>query len=237
MILEAREATLTYRSGGVEVPAVRGVSLGIAEGEFCGIMGPSGNGKSSLLYLLSGLRLPTGGTVLYRGRDYRALGARGLAELRRRHFGFIFQQHFLIGYLTVLENVLVALPPGDVRRGRERGIALLRRLGVGDRLGRYPHELSGGERQRVAVARALAGRPEVVFADEPTASLDRASAAEVVRALEEYRSEGGTVVLVTHDPAVVRGADRVVTMRDGELAEGGPPGPGPSPLDSRGHPA
>jgi len=219
-LLEAREISLVYRSGRAEVSAVRGVSLEIGAGEFCAVMGPSGNGKSSLLYLLSGLKLPTAGSISYRGRDYRQLGARGLAELRRRHFGFIFQQHFLINYLTALENVLVALPPGDGRAGRRRAGELLERLGLGHCLHRFPHQLSGGERQRVAVARALVTRPEVVFADEPTASLDRASAAEVVRALEEYRGDGGTVVLVTHDPAVVKGADRVLTMVDGQLLRG-----------------
>lgn len=216
-LLEAEGVSLEFRSGREVVRAVRGVSLTVGEGEFCAVMGPSGNGKSSLLYLLSGLRLPTAGTVRYRGRDYRQLGPRGLADLRRRHFGFVFQQHFLIGYLTALENVLVALPPGDGRAGRRRAAELLERLGLGPYRDRFPHQLSGGERQRVAVARALAGSPAVVFADEPTASLDRASAGEVVRALHEFRRQGGTVVLVTHDPEVARGADRVVVMRDGEL--------------------
>lgn len=217
-VLEAREASLVYRSGGSESYAVRRVSLAIRAGEFCGVMGPSGNGKSSLLYLLSGLKPPTSGEIRFRGRDYRSLGARGLADLRRREYGFIFQQHFLINYLTVLENVLVAASPEARAAGRERAVRLLERLGLGgEYLRRRPHELSGGQRQRVAVARALAGRPQVVFADEPTASLDRATAGEVVRVLEEYRDEGGTVVLVTHDPGVVRGADRVLVMRDGEL--------------------
>lgn len=220
-VLEAREVSLLYRSGGTESYAVRRVSLAIGEGEFCGVMGPSGNGKSSLLYLLSGLKPPSSGDVRFRGRDYRSLGARGLADLRRREYGFIFQQHFLINYLTVLENVLVAVPSEARAAGRARAMQLLERLGLGDEhLRRHPYQLSGGQRQRVAVARALAGRPQVVFADEPTASLDRATAAEVVRVLEEYRNEGGTVVLVTHDPGVVRGADRILVMRDGELDRG-----------------
>lgn len=215
-MLEARDVSLVYHAGGVRTYAVEGVSLSVSRGEFCGIIGPSGNGKSSLLYLLSGLRAPSGGTVLYEGRDYRTLGARGLADLRRRHFGFVFQQHFLIGYLTVLENVMLA----GGRDSRRESEALLRRLGLGDCLNRFPWQLSGGQRQRVAVARALARRPSVVFADEPTASLDQRAAREVVSALEEYHRGGGTVVLVTHDPAVLRGADRVLTMRAGRILGG-----------------
>ncbi len=215
-MLEARDVSLTYTAGGVRTYAVHHVDLRVSRGEFCGIMGPSGNGKSSLLYLLSGLRAPTGGTVLYEGRDYRALGARGLADLRRRHFGFVFQQHFLIGYLTALENVMLAGGPGSKREA----MALLARLGLGECLHRFPHQLSGGQRQRVAVARALVSRPRVVFADEPTASLDRQSAQEVVSALEEYHRAGGTVILVTHDPGVLRGADRVLTMQGGRLSAG-----------------
>ncbi len=217
-MLTAEGVSLVYRAGGVETVAVRDVSLTIGEGEFTGLMGPSGNGKSSLLYLLSGLKAPTAGTVAFTGRDYRSLGPEGLSDLRRREFGFVFQQHFLINYLTVLENVLVAARPGD-RAARERALDLLERLGLQGCRRRLPHQLSGGQRQRVAVARALVGRPRIVFADEPTASLDRATASEVVRALEQYRDGGGSVVLVTHDHAVLSGADRVLTMRDGRLVD------------------
>lgn len=223
-MLEAREAGLVYRGGGYEVTAVRGVNLRLEPGRLYGVMGPSGNGKSSLLYLLSGLRLPSSGEVLFQNREYRQLGPKGLADLRRAHFGFVFQQHFLINYLTVFENVLLAAQgddqgaPGD-RLSGEEVIELLSRLGLRRMRQKYPYELSGGERQRVAVARALANRPRVVFADEPTASLDRASAAEVVRLLEEYRDAGGTVILVTHDREVLRNADHVFLIRDGTLTD------------------
>lgn len=222
-MLEAREASLVYQGGGYEVEAVRGVNLRIAPRELCGIVGPSGNGKSSLLYLLSGLRLPSSGQILYHNRDYRQIGPQGLADLRRTHFGFVFQQHFLINYLSVLENVMIARPH---RPSSTRGFStllgdhiteLMDRLELRSVLRKYPYELSGGQRQRVAVARALANRPSIVFADEPTASLDRKTAMEVVRILEEYRDVGGTVVLVTHDREVLRSADRVLSMRDGIL--------------------
>lgn len=222
-MLEAREAALVYRGGGYEVVAVTGVNLRITPGEFCGVMGPSGNGKSSLLYLLSGLRLPSAGQILFRSWDYRQLGAQGLADLRRTYFGFIFQQHFLINYLSVLENVLVACR-ADRHTGvasaaapGERVVEMMDRLGLKGLSCKFPYELSGGQRQRVAVARALANQPDILFADEPTASLDRAAAREVVRILDEYRAAGGTVMLVTHDRDVLRSADRVLTMQDGAL--------------------
>lgn len=223
-VLEAREAALVYLGAGYQVVAVRDVNLRIAPGEFYGVTGPSGNGKSSLLYLLSGLRLPSAGQIVFRNWNYRQLGAQGLADLRRAFYGFVFQQHFLINYLSVIENVLIACPEdrnggkGPVATPDEHLSELLDRLGLKGLLGKYPYELSGGQRQRVAVARALANRPHVLFADEPTASLDRAAAREVVRILEEYRGAGGTVVLVTHDRDVLRSADRVFSMQDGTLS-------------------
>lgn len=224
-MLEAREARLVYRGGGYEIEAVRGVNLHIAPRELCGIVGPSGNGKSSLLYLLSGLRLPSKGQIMFQDWEYRQIGAQRLADLRRTFFGFVFQQHFLINYLSVLENVLVARVDGHAHNEistappEDYVAELLDRLGLRGLLRKYPYELSGGQRQRVAVARALANQPKMVFADEPTASLDRTSAMEVVRILEEYRDAGGTVVMVTHDRDVLRSADRVFSMRDGKLAD------------------
>lgn len=222
-MLEAREATLVYQGGEYKVEAVRDINLRIDPRSLCGIIGPSGNGKSSLLYLLSGLRLPSRGDILFQSWEYRQLGAQRLADLRRAYFGFVFQQHFLINYLTVIENVLVAMIDSRVDNKiptvlpSDYIIELVDRLGLRGLLRKYPYELSGGQRQRVAVARALANQPRVIFADEPTASLDRATALEVVCILEEYRDSGGTVVLVTHDRDVLRSADQVLTMRDGLL--------------------
>ncbi len=216
-MLKADDLVLDYRSGSSVAHAVNTVSLEVEKGSFIGLIGPSGSGKSSLMYLLSGLKRPTTGNVSFEGEDYRRLSPAGLIRLRRRHFGFVFQQHFLVNYLSAFENVMV----GAIKRDHETaayGQELLRRVGLGDKLRKRPYELSIGERQRVAVARALIHRPSVVFADEPTASLDQATGHEVVDLLAEYRTTGGgSVVVVTHDPAMLTGADRVLQMRDGRL--------------------
>jgi putative ABC transport system ATP-binding protein len=216
-MLSAQDLALDYRTGTSVAHAVDTVSLSVDKGSFVGLIGPSGSGKSSLMYLLSGLKRPTRGTVAFDGRDYREISTPGLMQLRRQQYGFVFQQHFLINYLTALENVMV----GAVRRNHEvvaYAQELLRRVGLGDKLRQRPYQLSIGERQRVAVARALVHRPAIVFADEPTASLDQATGREVIDLLVDYRRRAsGSVVVVTHDPAMLTGADRVLQMRDGRL--------------------
>jgi putative ABC transport system ATP-binding protein len=216
-MLSGQDLALDYRSGSSVAHAVDTVSLSVEQGSFVGLIGPSGSGKSSLMYLLSGLKRPTRGTVAFEGQDYRQITTPGLMRLRRQRYGFVFQQHFLINYLNALENVMV----GAVRRNHEvvaYAQELLRRVGLGDKLRQRPYQLSIGERQRVAVARALVHRPAIVFADEPTASLDQATGREVINLLVDYRRRaGGSVVVVTHDPAMLTGADRVLQMRDGRL--------------------
>lgn len=216
-MLRAQDLVLDYRSGPSVAHAVNTVSLAIEGGSFVGLIGPSGSGKSSLMYLLSGLKQPTRGSVTFEGAEYGAMSMPGLMRLRRRRFGFVFQQHFLVNYLSALENVMV----GAVKRDHETAAyaqELLRRVGLADKMRKRPYELSIGERQRVAVARAMVHRPAVVFADEPTASLDQATGREVINLLAEYRGLGqGSVVVVTHDPAMLTGADRVLQMRDGQL--------------------
>jgi putative ABC transport system ATP-binding protein len=217
-MLSAKDLALDYRTGGSVAHAVDTVSVEIEHGSFVGLIGPSGSGKSSLMYLLSGLKRPTRGRVAFEGREYGDISTPGLMRLRRRRFGFVFQQHFLINYLSALENVMV----GAVTRNHEvmaYAQELLRRVGLGEKLRQRPYQLSIGERQRVAVARALVHRPAVVFADEPTASLDQATGREVINLLADYRTRGGgSVVVVTHDPAMLTGADRVLQMRDGRLS-------------------
>jgi putative ABC transport system ATP-binding protein len=217
-MLSGQDLGLDYRTGTSVAHAVDTVSLSVDQGGFVGLIGPSGSGKSSLMYLLSGLKRPTRGTVAFNGQDYRQISTPGLMQLRRQRFGFVFQQHFLINYLTSLENVMV----GAIKRNHEvvaYAQELLRRVGLGDKLRQRPYQLSIGERQRVAVARALVHRPAIVFADEPTASLDQATGREVIDLLVDYRRRaGGSVVVVTHDPAMLTGADRVLQMRDGRLS-------------------
>ena len=216
-MLEGKNLTLTYQDGEATLDAVHDVSLNVGDHQFIGILGPSGSGKSSLLYLLSGLRQPTGGDVLLDGRAYTKMPERERVALRRTEFGFVFQQHFLINYLTVLENVMVAAPVQDRAHADQPG-ALLTDLGLGDKLHRFPYELSGGERQRTAVARAMIHRPRVIFADEPTGLLDRRTGLQVMALLRGYR-EQGSLVAVTHNPEILTEADLVITMRDGRTAK------------------
>lgn len=214
-MIEARNVSLEYNDHGKIVYACRDVNLRIAKGEFVGVLGPSGSGKSSLLYLLSGLKEPTAGSVLFEGKPYTHLSERERAEIRRKRFGFVFQYPYLVGFLTALENVIAgaeALEPP-----RDRAKALLSEMGLGEKMHRLPSELSGGERQRVCVARALLWDPDVVFADEPTASLDAATGREVVRQLVERRR--GALVMVTHDPRILGGADRILRIEGGLVTE------------------
>lgn len=208
-------ASLVYDDHGKPVYACREADLEVREGEFLGILGPSGSGKSSLLYLMSGLKLPTSGRVLVEGRDMAALSDAHRAELRLETFGFVFQHPFLIGYLSALENVVLASPQKDETAA---AMELLSQLGISELAHRLPHELSGGQRQRVCVARALLGSPSVIFADEPTAALDHTNGQAVMRLMAEGR-KGAALVVVTHDPVMLEGADRTVVIEDGRIVE------------------
>jgi putative ABC transport system ATP-binding protein len=214
-MLQGENLTLTYQDGDRTIDAVHDVSVAIEDHQFLGILGPSGSGKSSLLYLLSGLRRPNGGEIYLDGRAYRKMADRERVALRRSEFGFVFQQHFLINYLTTLENVMVAAPVQD-RAHASQAQALLADLGLGDKLHRFPYELSGGERQRVAVARAMIHRPRIIFADEPTGLLDRTTGLQVMALLRGYCQQG-SLVAVTHNPELLSEADLVITLRDGRV--------------------
>ncbi len=229
-MIEVRNASLVYDDHGRQVFACHDLTLELKDGEFLGILGPSGSGKSSLLYLMCGLKTPTSGEVAYRGRTLSSMSEDERAELRLRQFGFVFQYPYLLGYLSALENVLVGTPTNG--EAKKSGISspwtngwatepaareLLTGLGLGDKLHRMPFELSGGEKQRVCIARALLGGREVVFADEPTANLDHVNGVAVVETLVANRGSG-SLVMVTHDPTMLEKADRVVTISDGRLA-------------------
>lgn len=212
-MIQAQAASLVYHDHGREVYAVAEVDLDVKPGEFLGILGPSGSGKSSLLYLLSGLKTPTGGSVSYEGRDLGKMGDEERSRLRLKSFGFVFQQPYLLGYLSALENVMVATPGQKLR---DSAMELLGQLDLAEKSHRFPHELSGGERQRVCVARALLGSPKVIFADEPTASLDHKNGAQVVHLLNKLRGSG-SLVMVTHDPSMLEEANRIIRLADGRL--------------------
>ncbi len=214
-MIEAHSASLIYIDHGREIHACRDISLEVRDGEFVGILGPSGSGKSSLLYMLSGLKDPTFGEVRYGGARYTTLDDAARSNLRLREFGFVFQQPYLLGYLSATENVVLA--DSSSEDAYERATHLLNVLGLGDQLNRMPSELSGGEKQRVCVARALIASPKVVFADEPTASLDHAGGVQVVSLLRRHHQ--GALVMVTHDPAMLDQADRVFSISEGTAVE------------------
>ena len=216
-MLRCDNLVLTYQDGEQELNAVNGVSLNIEDYQFIGILGPSGSGKSSLLYLLSGLRQPTSGEIYLDDRAYGKMSEAERVQMRRDEFGFVFQQHFLINYLTVLENVMVAAAK-QKKAQVELATAMLTDLGLGEKLHRFPHELSGGQRQRVAVARSAIHRPRVIFADEPTGLLDRHTGLQVISLLRQI-SDNGSLIAVTHNPEILSEADLIITMRDGQIED------------------
>lgn len=220
-VVACENASLAYTDGERTTYALRDVTVALTPGRFYGIMGPSGSGKSSLLYVLSGLKRPTEGTARFGSFVYTGRTEPEVTRLRREKFGFVFQQPFLMNYLTVLENVLLAAPDRD-RRAGEKAQRYLADLGLGGLAHKLPSQLSGGEKQRVSVARAMMNEPEVIFADEPTASLDHTNGHRVVDTLAAWRARG-TVVIVTHDPEMLADADAVLLLRDGALVETEPP--------------
>ncbi len=212
----------TYRLGnGLEVHALRGVSLDFQEGDFVAIMGASGSGKSTLLNLLGCLDHPTSGQYFLAGRDVSRLDDRALSSIRSRYIGFIFQSYNLIPQLTVIENIQVPLSyqRRETPGGRERAIRLARLVGLGDRLHHRPAELSGGQQQRVAIARSIINNPHIILADEPTGNLDSATGAEIMDLLEALNRAGRTIIMVTHEPDVAARAHRIVRLRDGRIAD------------------
>ena len=215
MSLRGENVSLSYGDGDKLTYAVRDVSVEFPERGFCGIMGPSGSGKSSLLYLLSGLKLPTSGDIFYGSQSLSAMSETERVRTRREKFGFVFQQPFLLNYLTARENVLVAAAAND-RNTRVGVDALLDELHILHLADRYPAHLSGGERQRLVVARAMINQPAIIFADEPTAALDHANGRAVIELLMRYRTRGA-VLIVSHDPTMLDEADSVYHLRDGLL--------------------
>ncbi|MDY6930388.1 MAG: ABC transporter ATP-binding protein [Halobacteriota archaeon] len=218
-MIRTEDLVKVYTMGEVTVPALKGVTLTIDNGEFVAIIGPSGSGKSTLLNMIGCLDRPTSGRVIIEGYDTSMLDDNDLAALRRKKIGFIFQQFNLIRTLSAAENV--ALPMMfdgvDSEMRMRRAEELLEIVGLGHRKNHKPQELSGGEQQRVSIARALSNGPEIIFGDEPTGNLDSRSGEIVMRFLEELNRKGETLVIVTHDSDVAKRADRILNMKDGML--------------------
>jgi len=219
-VIAVRDLTKTYTVGELQVPALRGVSLDVAPGEFVALTGPSGSGKSTFMHLLGCLDRPTAGHYLLNGRDVSTLDSRALAHVRNDEIGFVFQGFNLLSRTSALENVEL---PMLYRRGvgarerRERAVAALESVGLGGRLDHHPNQLSGGQQQRVAIARALVTQPTLLLADEPTGNLDTRTSVEVMQIFQHLNDDGLTIVLVTHEPDIAEYASRVVAFRDGKV--------------------
>jgi len=220
-VIQLSRVSKVYRSGTLEVAALRDVDLTVDHGEFVAIAGPSGSGKSTLMHILGCLDVPTSGRYLLAGEDVSRMTEDDLAAIRNRRIGFVFQQFNLLPSLTALGNVELPLSYSGVPRHerRERAVDALSRVGLADRLAHRPGELSGGQQQRVAVARALVTEPAMILADEPTGNLDSTSTRDVLGLLRELHDTGRTVVLITHEADVAEAASRVVHMLDGRVVD------------------
>ncbi len=216
-MIRCDEVTKIFRKNDSEVTSLDRFTADIGAGEFVAVRGPSGSGKTTLLLTLGGMQRPSAGLVLFSGRDLYGLSPADRARLRSAEIGFVFQMFYLVPYLDLMGNVLLASPGKPGPAVRQRAGELLDKLGLAERVSHRPGELSTGERQRLAVARALLNRPKLILADEPTGNLDPENAAEVVRHLAEFHQAGGTVVLVTHGTAADTHADRFLRLRQGRL--------------------
>lgn len=218
--VEGRHIRKYFRLGDAPVKVLEDISLQIVRGEFVSIMGPSGSGKSTLLYILGGLDAPTGGSVLLNGADISNLDDETMSRIRRQNIGFVFQFYNLIPNLSVEENILLPLlldgkRAADYKKDLKRILDL---VGLSDRRRHTPKELSGGQQQRTAIARALIGRPEILFADEPTGNLDSRTGAEIMSLLRAVnRDLGQTIIMVTHSPEAAKSSSRIITVQDGRI--------------------
>ncbi len=220
LVLDLNDASLRLNGNAGPVEILRGITLGVTKGETLGLVGPSGSGKSSLLMVMGGLERATGGKVTALGHDLTAMNEDALARFRRDHMGVVFQSFHLIPTMTALENVATPLELAGLPDAFDRAEAELRAVGLGDRIGHYPTQMSGGEQQRVALARAAAPRPDILLADEPTGNLDATTGAIIMDLLFDLRDRhGATLVLVTHAPELAARCDRVVSLRDGLIAD------------------
>lgn len=219
VVLELLGVEKSY-PGNPPVGALRGIDLLVRKGELLALVGTSGSGKSTMLNVMGALDRPTAGNVFIEGQDLSNLSDRQLSSLRGRRIGFIFQQFHLIAGMSAVENVSTGLLYQGISRSRRNSdaIALLHRVGLGDRLGHLPHQLSGGEQQRVAIARALMGEPAIILADELTGNLDSKTSEEIIELLHQLNRDGSTMVVVTHDGALARSFPGMVTLLDGLVA-------------------
>jgi putative ABC transport system ATP-binding protein len=226
-VIAARDVWKTYRSGTLEVDALRGVSFEIRPGEYVAVMGPSGSGKSTLMHILGCLDVPTAGSLCMAGEDVSTMTEEDLAHIRNQRIGFVFQQFNLLASMSAWRNVELPLLYGGVdrRERKRRALQALERVGLETRVEHRPGELSGGQQQRVAIARALVTNPDLILADEPTGNLDSVSAEDVLGLLAELHDSGRTIVLITHETEVAEAAGRTMRIRDGQILDAEPAEP------------
>jgi putative ABC transport system ATP-binding protein len=224
VIIDIRDVWKIYDLGKVKVEAVRGISIQIKKGDFISIMGPSGSGKSTFMNLIGCLDIPTKGTILLNGKDISHMSESGLATVRGKTIGFIFQQFNLINTLTALENVMLPMTFQEVPSALrvKKAVSLLNLVELGNRMHHRPGELSGGQQQRVAIARSLANDPKVILADEPTGNVDSKTGKVIMDYLKNLnKKENKTIVMVTHDPEVAKHADKIIQIYDGQISQKG----------------
>lgn len=220
-LIDVRDIVKIYKTGDVELRALDGVTFSVEQGEFVSIMGHSGSGKSTMMNILGCLDVPTEGSYALNGREVGILSGDDLARIRNTTIGFVFQGFNLLPRATALENVeLPLIYAGTPRKTRrEKGRAVLERVGLGDRMGHRPNQMSGGQQQRVAIARALVGEAPLILADEPTGNLDTKTSEEIMNLFTGLNGEGKTIILVTHEPDVAEYSRRTLVFRDGRLID------------------
>ncbi|MBA7681191.1 putative ABC transporter ATP-binding protein YknY [subsurface metagenome] len=216
-MIELENITKIYRMGKIEVPALRGATLSINQGEMLAIIGASGSGKSTLMNIIGCLDKPTTGSYLLDEADVSRLNDNQLAELRNKKFGFVFQEYNLLSRASAVANVELPLIYSNIRHRRKQAMEALERVGLGERARHKPTELSGGEQQRVAIARALVNNPDVILADEPTGNLDSVSTDQIISVFRKLNQEGITVVLVTHEMDIAEQTRRIIRLYDGKI--------------------
>jgi len=221
-VIKTEQIEKIYDMGKIKVTALKKIDIEIYPGEFVAVMGPSGSGKSTLMHIFGCLDTPTKGKYFINQNEVSALKKSQLAKIRNKSIGFVFQTFNLLPHMNVLKNVELPLLYGNVRpkERKKRAIEVLEELGLGDRLDHKPSELSGGQRQRVAIARSIVANPAIILADEPTGNLDSQSGSDVLSIFKELHNQKNTIILVTHDMQIAKIAERIIYIKDGEVADG-----------------
>ena len=216
-MLEIKNVSKTYGQGTAKVVALSNVSFCVNEGDFIAIMGPSGSGKSTLLNVIGGLDYPSSGEVILDGKRIDNLDENDFVDIRRNKIAYVFQQYHLLQSLTALENVMLPLTFCGLGEGEEKGLEILKEVGLGRRTEHKPGQLSGGEQQRVAIARALVSSPSLILADEPTGNMDRKTGKGILDLFVQLNREGHSIIMVTHDPEIAKHAGQTIVLQDGQI--------------------